>query len=45
MADYKLIVSQKKIKKVVAEEMDVFGKELPHSYDTEEGLNREQQTK
>lgn len=39
VADYQLIVPQEKLKKVVAKEVEAFGKELPHLSDTEEGLN------
>ena len=36
VADYQLIVPQEELKKVVAEEMEAFGKELPLFTNTEE---------
>lgn len=40
-----LIVPQDELKKVVAEEMKAFGKELPHRTKVEERLSQEHQTK
>ena len=36
VADYQLIVPQEELKKVVAEEVEAFGKELPLRAETEE---------
>ena len=36
VADYQLIVPQEELKKVVAEEVEAFGKELPLHTETEE---------
>ena len=36
VADYQLIVPQEELKKVVADEMEAFGKELPLRTGTEE---------
>ncbi len=41
VADYQLIVPQEELKKVVAEEMEAFGKELPLRTETEEGAKQE----
>ena len=35
VADYQLIVPQEELKKLVAEEVEAFGKELPFRTDTE----------
>ena len=45
VADYQLIVPQDELKKVVAEEVEAFGKELPHRTKNEEGLSQEHQIK
>ena len=39
VADYQLIVPQEELKKIVAEEVEAFGKELPFRVDTEEDSN------
>lgn len=39
VADYQLIVPQDELKKIVAEEVEAFGKELPHRTKNEEGLS------
>ena len=43
VADYQLIVPQEELKKIVAEEVEAFGKELPFRTETEEGPKQERQ--
>lgn len=38
VADYQLIVPQEELKKVVAEELEAFGKEFPLHAETKESL-------
>lgn len=45
VADCQLIIPQDELKKVVVEEVEAFGKELPHRTKNEEGLSQEHQTK
>ena len=35
VADYQMIVPQEELKKIVAEEVEAFGKEFPHNTDSE----------
>lgn len=41
VADYQLIVPQEELKKIVAEEVEAFGKELPFRVNTEKDSNKE----
>ena len=43
VADYQLIVPQEELKKIVAEEVEAFEKELPFRTETEEGPKQERQ--
>ncbi|MGN0209538.1 MAG: PDDEXK nuclease domain-containing protein [Muribaculaceae bacterium] len=38
IADYQLIVPQEELKKLVADELEAFGKEVPHRSDTDAKL-------
>ena len=42
VAGYQLIIPQDELKKIVAEEVEAFGKELPIHADTEEDLNQDE---